>query len=421
MEADCRRIAQEADAQLRNDVLPYWFPRCIDEENGGYHHRFKADWSAPAYATKTSVHQSRMAWVCAAMSVYDPKLKDQYGKWARHGVKFMDSALRDREAGGVLHQVNPDGTFDEKLGTEKHLIATMFAIYGGATVYGMTRDERALALAVDTFKWLDEHAHDDEHSGYFEAFTREGQPILEPTEVDGRLKKSDRIGTPYGQKTMNSHIHVLEGLTELYTVWKDAHLRERLEEVLTVMRDKMTLEPGYLTYYYTRDWQALPGVTGWNSFGHDVEAAMLMLRAAEALGMPDDPKTLQVTRKIVDYALEHGWDEELGGFGNKKTAAMARENMPKVCWAQAEGLNVLLCMHERYGPETDRYWLAFVKLWDFLNAHVVDKEHGGWYTHLNRDGTGAPGDKSEFWHCTRALTRTAKRLNAMADHVEGGD
>ena len=73
--------------------------------------------------------------------------------------------------------------------------------------------------------------------------------------------------------------------------------------------------------------------------------------------MPDDPKTWHMARRLVDHALDWGWDGEHGGFYYKGEAFGGEAfDQHKDWWTQAEGLNALLLMHRKYGAETDRYW-----------------------------------------------------------------
>jgi hypothetical protein len=103
--------------------------------------------------------------------------------------------------------------------------------------------------------------------------------------------------------------------------------------------------------------------------------------------MPDDPETWKVARRLVDHALDWGWDAERGGFYDKGDVfAGAAFDTTKVWWTQAEGLNALLMMHRRYGDRTDRYWEAFVKQWAFIEAHLLDAEHGGWFGEVTKEG-----------------------------------
>ena len=54
-----------------------------------------------------------------------------------------------------------------------------------------------------------------EHGGYFEAISRDGTPILSWDADAPVARRTDRLGVYYGFKSMNSHIHLLEALTEL--------------------------------------------------------------------------------------------------------------------------------------------------------------------------------------------------------------
>jgi mannobiose 2-epimerase len=88
-------------------------------------------------------------------------------------------------------------------------------------------------------------------------------------------------------------------------------------------------------------------------------------------------------------------------------------------WVEAEFLNALLMMHERYGHETNQYWDAFVRQWDWINQHQIDKVHGGWYPRVYNDGTPVKSAKSDAWtecyHQGRAMLIISARLRAMAD------
>ena len=156
---------------------------------------------------------------------------------------------------------------------------------------------------------------------------------------------ADHLGTAYGYKSMNSHIHLLEAMTALYRVWPDPMVQTRLRELFVLVRDKIAVEPGCLNLFFTPDWRPVPDH---DSFGHDVETAYLLLEAATALKQPDDAKTLAAAKYLVDHALVWGWDERLGGFYDKGAAFTPACGREKIWWTQAEGLNALLLMHVRF-------------------------------------------------------------------------
>lgn len=408
-----RRLADDVEGHLLSNVLPAWFPRCVDPA-GGFYANFGRRWRRGRENPKSVVYQARQTWVAATIAVEHPKLAKTYLPIVRHGVHYLGAKLWDGEHGGFYWAL-PE-TFAEPMpdARQKLLYGNAFGIYALARAYRATRDESTVLLAVKAYRWWEQHAHDVAHGGYFESLTRDGRPILaDPDRPVARRRSA--IGTLYGYKSMNAHIHMLEALTELYGVWPDAQLRARLAEMLSVVRDRIAVEPGCLNQYFTPDWRPLPYG---DSFGHDVETAFLLLEAAEALGEATDPRTLAVISNLVDHSLEYGWDTEHGGFFYEGTATSADHDRRKSWWVQAEGLHVLLLMHEHFGDETSRYWRAFVQQWRFIDEHMVDHRHGGWHATTTPDGRVLSDGKANVWkaayHNVRALVATARRLRRLA-------
>jgi mannobiose 2-epimerase len=409
--ADYTRLADEFDAHFRTQVLKHWFPACLDRAHGGFYAEFREDWTRAPENPKTIVYQARQTWVCAQVAQRYPELATEFRGYAQHGLKFLDATLWDQEHGGFFWALDAQGKLPPGNDGEKHVYGISFGLYA-ASACALAKDAHALELAKRTFNWLEEHAHDAQNGGYHEALTRTGQPILAPP----GSSQTGAIGARYGYKSMNSHIHLLESVTALYQAWPDPRVRARLEELLGIVRDRITVEPGCMNLYFTPDWRAVPDH---DSFGHDVETAFLMVEAAEALGKPDDERTWQVARSLVDHALDLGWDKKHGGFYDKGSAFAPAYGLEKIWWTQAEGLNVLLLMHERYGRETDRYWQAFLKQWAFIQKCQTDARHGEWFNTVSEDGHAKPGQhKGSIWkaayHNGRALMFTGERLRRLA-------
>jgi cellobiose epimerase len=413
---EVRELRRRIDETLRNELTWHWYPGALDREFGGFHQDFARDWAPLPDENRFLVYQARMTWTAAAFAQYSEPDREEYVRHARRGIEYLDRVMRDRDAGGFHWVLDPRGQVDPRVGAEKHVYGTAFVVYAASKAREVTRDDLALKVARDAFDWLEEHAHDKEHGGYFEALSREGEPILSTGEGAPIGRRVDRLGVYYGFKSMNSHIHLLEAVAEFYRVEPTARVRERLQELLAVVRDRIAVEPGALNLYLTRDWRATPAH---DSFGHDVETAYLLVEAAEALGMPDDPKTWRVARSLVDHALDWGWDDEHGGFYDKGDVFAGRAfDTTKVWWTQAEGLNALLRMHRKFGDRTDRYWKAFLKQWGFIERHQLDPAHGGWFGEVSREGRLiGDGRKATQWkanyHTSRALMNVAAMLGAM--------
>jgi len=157
---------------------------------------------------------------------------------------------------------------------------------------------------------------------------------------------------------------VLEAYLKLYAVWPDPEVKQRLTDIFLVFRDRI-VQPstGSLAETLQDDWA--PSSLH-ESYGHDMEAAHLMLAAARVLGLEKDEKTLAVTRRLVDHALEVGFDWTRGGIYENEPSRKPGAIGPKTWWAQAESLLALLEMHRLYGSHTDRYWKAFELQWSAI-------------------------------------------------------
>jgi mannobiose 2-epimerase len=413
---DYRRIAGEVETSLKRDVLDKWFPAAVDRQGGGFYENFAADWSRGADGERSIVYQSRLTWLSAQAALRFAKDREQAEKYraiTRHGAAFLADKLNDREHGGFYWAVDVGGHPVAPFGSEKHVYGIAFGIYALAASYQATHDAASLDLAKKTAQWLDAHAHDFQHGGgYFEALTAEGEPILSAT-----TRATDAIGTRYGLKSMNTHIHLLEAFTGLHEVWPDPVLHRRLEELFQIVRDKIVVEPGCQCLYFNLDWRPVPDL---DSFGHDIETAYLLTEAAAAVDKPEDAAAWTAARHLVDHALEFGFDPQHGGFYNEGTTFGRDVTKEKIWWVEAEGLNALLLMHERFGRETPQYWDAFVKQWDFISKHQIDAVHGGWYPMLAADGQPRPNQpKSDRWtegyHQGRALMNVSDRLRRLAD------
>ena len=410
-------LADEVEVGL-DRLLAAWYPRAVDREHGGFLSRFDADWRPVGDQRKMIVTQARHTWTTAQAAMWTGDAA--YAELTRHGVAFLRDVMWDAEHGGFFWLVERGGTPvpepDGRL--VKQAYGQAFGIYGLAAAHAATGDPEPLALAQEAFRWLDAHAHDPVHGGYFNYTTRTGEPLR------------DGLGrTP--PKDQNSSIHLLEAFTELYHVWPDDTLRQRVEEMLVLVRDTITVDPGTLTLFSTADWTpvsyrdstAAVREANWYydhvSFGHDVETAYLMLEAAEAIGL-DPAETLAAGQRMLDHSLATGWDAETGGFVEAgyyydDEAPLVVVDATKNWWAQAEGLHTLLLFGDRVPAEAARYHGRFLQMWGLIQGFLVDHARGGWYPGtLDRQPELRAADKASIWkgpyHNARALMNVARRL-----------
>ncbi len=404
-----RRIADEVDANLQHEILEKFFPVSVDEQGGGFFENYALDWTRMPGNARSIVYQSRLTWTSAEAAQRFPAKAELYLAMTRHGAAMLADQMWDKQGGGFHWSINANGRPASPI---KQMYGHAFGIYALAASYQATHDPGTLDLAKKAFAWLEVHAHDRQRLGYFENIGADGNPVTSGT---------NSVGASANQKSMNTSIHILEALTGLFQVWPDALVRARLQEMLDICRDKIYSEPGFLTQFLTEDWQRTSSP---DSFGHDVEAGYLLIEAADVLGHGEDTRNWTIARRLVDHAMQYGWDADRGGLydsGEMDQAGVVTGGLhtDKIWWVQAEHLNALLLQHQRVGTETDVYWNAFVKEWEWIKTSQIDHKSGGWWPTVHADGTPASRVKADMWtecyHQARAMLNVSQRLRKLAE------
>lgn len=424
-------MKNEIKNELEN-LLNVWFPRSIDTVNGGYLCNFTYDWKAVEPLDKFVVTQCRILWTASKAAIMFPD-NSYYLKAAEIGYEFIRDYFWDEEFGGFHSMRNQQGGYSdyENYDNEKRVYGNAYGIFSLSAYYKATKNEEALDLAKKVFYWIENNAHDKVHKGYFQFLTREGKPF--GNEKDSKVKDAQQGEAGY--KDQNSSIHLLEAFTELYSVWKNDLLKERLNELLVLIRDTITDKKGYLKLFFTQDWEHIDysNVTirekihdhlDHISFGHDVETGFLMLEASHTLGLKNDLKTLNVATQMVQHALKNAWDINLGGFYDEGLYPNGGDECKiimdgKVWWAQAECMNMLLLM-SKIVPEDVIYIDRCKQIWKYIKQYLIDIEHGDWYEGgLDKQPELKTAHKATIWkgpyHNGRALMNCLKMLDSNFD------
>ncbi len=421
---DRTAIAKEILFTLEKQLLNIWYPRSIDSVHGGFITTYSYDFKPVGDQDKMIVSQSRHTWVNAEASIDFPNVSI-YKPAADHGARFLREKMWDKNSGGFFTLVNRQGQ-PKNPDAGKEAYGNAFGIYALAAHHKATGDTASLALAIKAFRWLERYSHDPQYNGYFQHLTGDGKIIRRTGETPST--------SDLGYKDQNSSIHLLEAFTELYGVWKDPLLRERLHEMLRIIRDTITTGKGYLTLYLTADWKPVSFVDSAKksyeqhhrldhvSFGHDVETAYLLIEASHTLGIHNDSVTIRKAKQMVDHALMNGWDRSVGGFYDegyyfKGDNKISITHDTKNWWAQVEGLNTLLLMSDLFPNDRMQYYEKFVRQWDYCKKYLIDSKYGDFYeAGLDKSPEAKTRNKGHIWKATyhqyRGLRNCWKRLMA---------
>lgn len=418
-------LATAIEKSITTELLNKWYPAAMDKEYGGFLSTWTFDFKPTGEQDKMIVSQSRHVWTSAkASEVY--KDVPHYKECAAHGFRFLRDVMWDKTYGGFHQLVDRQGNVKSNPTEEKTAYGNSFAIYALAAYYHATGDTTALKLAQDGFMWLENHSHDPIYKGYFQHMKRDGAVIKRDNSV---LSTQDT-----GYKDQNSSIHLLEAFTELYQVWPDSLVGERVKEMLVLIRDTIVNDKGSLVLFFQPDWTPVSFRDSSEavimrhhhldhvSFGHDIETAYLMLEASHAVGITDHSRTIEIGKKMVDHSLDKGWDDEVGGFydegyyfKDKDDITIIRDT--KNWWAQAEGLNTLLIMADQFPDDKHQYFEKFKKMWRYIDANLIDHEHGEWYSGgLDKEPQQKTALKGHIWkaayHQYRAMENCVQRLRS---------
>ena len=422
-------LADQLETSLRENLLATWYPKAVDKDSGGYYSNFTFDFQLKEDAQeKMIVTQARHLWSNSKAAKLYPE-QNHFADGAKHGFEFLRDKLWDEKNGGFYQLVSRSGKPLLEKSPYKTAYGNSFGIYALAAYFGATQDSAGLKLAIEAFHWLEKHSHDPVHKGYFQHLNQDGSPVIRPSDTPST--------SDLGYKDQNSSIHLLEAFTELYAVWKNPLLKERLEEMLILVRDTITNEKGSLVLFFEPDWTPISFQNESEeeilkhsnldhvSYGHDVETAYLILESSHVLGQENDPLTLSKAKTMVDHALQFGWDTQLGGFFDEGYYFQGEET-PRVIkdtknwWAQAEGMNTLLLMAEYFPEDKRNYFGKFEQLWQYNQDYLIDKKHGDWFAGgLDKQPELKTSDKGHIWkanyHQFRSMQGCFERLRKMAD------
>ncbi|WP_343695135.1 AGE family epimerase/isomerase [Flavobacterium sp.] len=390
MPAKLKQLKSELKTEL-DSIFNYWTKHTIDNENEGFIGQIDFNDHVIANAEKGSVLNARILW--SFSSAYQITKKENHKQIAERAFEYLSKYFYDPEFGGIFWSINAYKTPKD---TKNQIYALAFAIYGLTEYYAISKDEKALEISKNLYFKIQEHSYDPVNKGYLEAFTRDWQPIED-------LRLSDKDANE--KKTMNTHLHIIEAYANLYKVWKDETLRKNSIELLeTIEKYFINTETGHLSLFFDENWIEKPDVI---SYGHDIEAAWLLLQCAEVL---EDENLIANYKKHAVQMTEvtkEGLDSDGGlwyEFDPEKNELIAEKHW----WVQAEALIGFYNAYQLTGNE--EYLEIVFKNWKFIQKHILDLKNGEWFWGVYRDYSLIEKDKAGFWKCPYHNSRACMEL-----------
>ena len=400
-------LGERTERELMGNILPVWMERAVDRKGSGFIGGIDINGEPVPERNRASVINARILWTFS--SVYLSYPKQEYLDMATRAYDYLFDKFWDKEYGGMYWILDCEGKpFD----TKKQVYAQAFAIYALCEYYRAKPDPAVLDKAKMIYKMLEEKTFDKVNNGYFEVFSREWGPL-----ANDKMLPTDVVC----DKSMNTHLHVLEAYTNLYRVWKTPEVEERLRNLIRVTVDRIVdAKTGHFIMFFDKEWNSKVNRL---SYGHDIEGSWLLYEAAEILG---DEAILKEVRAVIlrmADAVRAKTEDTPGIINEVDLDNPAHTDNDYVWWVQAEAVVGFLNAYELSGDEN--YLARAYNMWKFVDAHFVDDIKGEWFRRLSFERIKPKGNtmKADEWKapyhngrmCLEVIART-KRLLGGGGH-----
>lgn len=380
------------------NILHYWGENGIDEENGGFYG--EADFLGKPFkkAPKGIVLNARILWTFSA--AYNFLKNEEYLHIANRAYEYIKKYFWDNQYGGLFWSVSYNGKI---LDARKQIYAQGFGIYGFSEYFRASANTESLEYAKKLFNLIEKHSYDPVNGGYIEALSRDWKQMK-----DMRLSEKD-ANEP---KSMNTHLHIIEPYTNLFSLWPDANLSKQIRDLISVFLDHIIdSETGHFILFFEMDWKVKSNMV---SYGHDIEGTWLLCEAAETLGDKKLIKNVESAVLLMINAIINEGVAPDGSLYYENDFEKDKFDKERHWWVQAEALVGFINAWQITGNTL--YLEKMKAVWQFIVNKIIDKQNGEWFLRIDNYGNPVLSDpKIGFWKCpyhnSRALIEAFRRIS----------
>jgi mannose/cellobiose epimerase-like protein (N-acyl-D-glucosamine 2-epimerase family) len=352
------------------EILDFYYPTCVDEVRGGFVAQLDEE-TGEVYDSDTRhlVASSRFVVNFAVGDRLDAA--EWCAEATERGVAFLHDHHRDEQRGGyhwILDGTEPVDSTRVAYGHAFALLAYARAVEQGVPGASSYLEE-TYDLLVDRF-WEPEHE-------------------LCRSQWDEDWTAADDY------RGQNANMHTCEAMIAAHEATGEQRYLEKALAIAHSLTVRLAEETdGLLWEHYTADWvhdfeynvddkrhQFRPW--GYQP-GHHIEWAKLLATLARH---SDDDWLTERAVELFDAAVEHGWDDERGGFVYTFDRAGDPVVEDKYGWPVAEGIGAAAALYERTGDDRFREW--YERLWRYADEQLV-APGGNWYEKLSPAGEPRP-------------------------------
>ena len=370
---------------LLQDTVPFWLPRSIDDEHGGFITSLDQDGSI-VDTDKSTWTQARFTWLLGEL-YNNVEPQTEWLDAALHGATFLTDRCFDETDGRMWFELTRDG---RPLRKRRYSFSESFAAIAYGELAKATGDSVYADRATACFQqFLDHHLK------------------IEPKFTDVRPTRS--IGYPMiaiaTAQELRSSIDLAGATEEIdrhISQIRDYHVKHDIQCVM----ETVGVEGEIIDHFTGRTLNP----------GHAIEAAwFIMLEGKQR----SDSELIQLGASMLDYMWNRGWDEQYGGIlyfvDLRDLPVQEYWHDMKFWWPQNEAIIATLMAYQLTGDTKYADWHQ--QCHDWAHQHFADKENGEWFGYLHRDGRLSSTLKGGLWkspfHLPRMQLMCWKMLEEM--------
>lgn len=371
--------------KLLNNTVPFWFPRSVDEEFGGFLLMRDADGTL-IDDDKAVWIQGRATWLLSTLYNTVEK-KPEWLEAAKSGYEFLNNHCFDKD-GRMFFHVTREG---KPIRKRRYYFSETFYVIAAAAYALASGDLEAAENARKVF-------------GNCVAYSK--NPGLLPSKFEN-TRPSKGIGVP--MILMNTAQQLRETIGDercdyLIENWIKEIESNFVKDDIRCVMEQVAIDGTIIDHIDGRTLNP----------GHAIEGAWFILH--EAKYRNNDPHLIDLGCRMLDYMWERGWDKEYGGIlyfrdVYHKPVQEYWQDM-KFWWPHNETIIATLLAYLLTGNEKYAQWHSLVN--DYAYSKFSDPVHGEWFGYLHRDGSIAQTAKGNLfkgpfhlprqeWYCLQIL------------------
>ena len=361
-----------------NNILNFYYPRCMDYINGGYFNCFFDDGKICDFRSKSLVGTTRFIYDFSIGSILNIN-RETYLSAAEHGLKFLEDYFLDKENGGYYWLLNER----QPITTTKFAYGHAFVLLASSKAY-----EAGISWAINimdyVFNILEEHFWETKYRLYAD-------------EISSDWSKTSSY------RGQNANMHLCEAMISSYEATSNIKYLKRAEELAKSVTINLASQSDGLIWenYYDNwkiNWNYKEKVEDLKEFradgfvpGHSIEWSKLLLMLYKHL---PQKWLIEKAEFLYNTSLKNALDKKYGGIFYTLTPDFHPLDKDKYYWVMAEtiGASAFLAFYTK----DDYYWNVYDYIFYYCWIFFIDKKHGGWYSKLNRENQRYSNIKSSL-------------------------